>query len=160
MIAVRTFTMGLSRHGRASSFRRRRVGVAMIEVVVATLILGSTLVAALSMLSSATRSRRVQAAQRLGPALARQWLTEILQADYENIETTLANGTIDGWQREITVEYVTPEDPSVRAGYDRGIKRITVTATAAGGRSTSLAALRCGPTAASTTACRTRTGPT
>ena len=117
-------------------------GFTLIEVVVSTLIMSCLLVAALSMLASAVRSRQVQAAQRLGPSLAKQWMTEILQARYEEIETTLEDDTINGWGREIVVEYVTPEDPSVVAGADRGIKRITVTATAPSGRPTSLVALR------------------
>ncbi len=114
----------------------------MIEVVVSTLIMGVMLVAALSMLASAARSRQIQATQRLGPALVKQWISEILQARYEDIETTLADGTIGGWTREITVHYVTPEDPSVVTGSDRGIKRITVRATAPNGRGVSLVALR------------------
>ena len=136
--------MAISLRCRSGTFFRlhRQNGFTLLEVLVSTLIMSYLLVAALSMLASATRSRLVQASQRLGPSLAKQWMTEILQASYEDIETTLEDGTINGWHREIIVEYVMIEDPDVVAASDRGIKRITVTATAPSGRPTSLVALR------------------
>ena len=136
--------MTISLRCRSGTFFRlhRQKGFTLIEVLVSTLIMGSLLVAALSMLASAARSRQVQAAQLLGPSLAKQWMTEILQARYQDIDITLEDDTINGWDREIIVEYVTTADPSVVAESDQGIKRITVTATAPSGRPTSLVALR------------------
>ncbi len=50
--------------------------------------------------------------------------------------------TADGWTREVTVEYVRPDDPATPAGSDAGLKRITVTVTAPTGARTSLRTLR------------------
>ncbi len=124
------------------SIRRRPGGFSLVEVVISTLIVGGLMVAAMTMLASASRSRQVRSAQRLGPALARQWMTEILQARYEELETVMEDAEVNGWRRRIKVEYVKPGDPDVVSAFDTGIKRITITATGPGGRSTSLVSLR------------------
>jgi len=48
----------------------------------------------------------------------------------------------DGWKREVTVEYVRPDDPTRASDCDRGLKRITVTATSPAGKTSTLVALR------------------
>ena len=123
-------------------FHPPNAGFSLIEAVFTMAVAATMLIAALSMLGSAARSRRVLSTRRLAPALARQWLTEILQADYDDIDDALDDATIDGWSRRVVVEHVKRSDPNVVTGSDEGIKRVTVTATDSEGRSTSLTSLR------------------
>ena len=48
----------------------------------------------------------------------------------------------DGWTREVSVEYVQPDNPNQIASDDTGLVRITVTATSPTGVATTLQALR------------------
>lgn len=48
----------------------------------------------------------------------------------------------DGWRREVTVQYVRPDDPTHTTGSDQGLKRVTVTATSPAGKTSTLVALR------------------
>ena len=48
----------------------------------------------------------------------------------------------DGWTRSVRVRYVEPADPGRTTGTDKGLKRITVTATSSEGKTYSLTALR------------------
>ncbi len=52
----------------------------------------------------------------------------------------LAN--LNGWQREVVVEWVEPADPSTASPTDQGVKRITVTVRRGGNILTQLVALR------------------
>ncbi|HEX8911645.1 MAG TPA: prepilin-type N-terminal cleavage/methylation domain-containing protein [Humisphaera sp.] len=47
-----------------------------------------------------------------------------------------------GWRRAVTVQWVSPTDPSTVVTSDQGLKRITVTVTAPDGKATTLTALR------------------
>lgn len=51
-------------------------------------------------------------------------------------------GLAAGWRRDVTVAYVTPDDPTAKASGDQGLKRITVTVTDPAGKKTIVQALR------------------
>lgn len=67
-------------------------------------------------------------------------------ADYSSSPPETKGGSelpdLDGWRRSVVVEYVDPADPTRTVGDDRGLKRITVTATDPQGRRSELVAMR------------------
>jgi hypothetical protein len=60
----------------------------MVEVIVATLIVGLVLVGAINLLGSAMQTRRINAQRLEGPALAHQLMAEILAMPYEDPDET------------------------------------------------------------------------
>lgn len=60
-----------------------RPGLTLIEALVSLVVVGTMLVVTMGMLSSGVKVRQGIAAQRQGPALARQLLAEIITAAYE-----------------------------------------------------------------------------
>jgi len=68
---------------RAPRTRRSRRAFSLAEVVVATLIVGIMLVAAMRVVGAAVRGRITMANRERGVLLARQLTSEILQADYQ-----------------------------------------------------------------------------
>ena len=58
--------------------RQDRLGFTMVEVIVATLIVGLVLVGAINLLGSAMQTRRINAQRLEGPALAHQLIALVL----------------------------------------------------------------------------------
>jgi len=59
-------------------------GFTLVEAVIASVIVGVMLVAALNTLGASARARRIQATRSQGPALAGQLMAEILQMPYSD----------------------------------------------------------------------------
>jgi len=149
--------------------------MSLIEMVISSLIVSLMLVAALTAVGSSARAGRIHSTLSFGSNLARQLLSEVLEARYVEPDDTprfgpepgerrssyddvddyhtwqasppeARDGTpltgAEGWTREVRVDYVLPADPASRTGTDRGLKRITVTATSPQGKQTTLRALR------------------
>ena len=74
---------GWGRAKRAPRTRRSRRAFSLAEVVVATLIVGIMLVAAMRVVGAAVRGRITMANQERGVLLAQQLMSEIFQADYQ-----------------------------------------------------------------------------
>ena len=80
-------TNGKADHRADRGDRRRGIpprakGLSLIEVVISSLIVATMLVAALGAVSAATKSLLIQSDRCLGPNLARQLMSEVLQAHY------------------------------------------------------------------------------
>ena len=72
-----------------SSFRPRRRGLSLPEVMISTLLVGVVLVAAMKTVGAVFRTRQVNAQLGVGKVLAEQLMSEILQARYEDPEETV-----------------------------------------------------------------------
>lgn len=58
------------------------------------------------------------------------------------IESGGVMNDLSGWRRQVSVDWVTPANPSITSGSDTGLKRITVTVTSPAGETYILEALR------------------
>ena len=83
-----------------------RAGMTLVEAVIAVLVVGLMLVAALSALGSSARTRRRRAERCLGPHLARALMAEVLQAHYREPDGAAELGP------------EAPEDDACRAAWD------------------------------------------
>jgi len=90
--------LSVSPNGRAR--RRRRAGLSLLEVTVATAIVGVLLVASLETLGAVVRSSRTNAASMAGELLARDLMAHILDASYEEPVDSTTNGTAGVWGPE------------------------------------------------------------
>jgi type II secretory pathway pseudopilin PulG len=95
----------MTRTTRTSPTRREATGFTLIEAVMSILIVGLMLVAALNTVGASKVSRVRNAEQSLGPMLAQELMTEILNQNYMEPAGTLAFG-LEG------------EDPTVRTDWD------------------------------------------
>ncbi|HUT92708.1 MAG TPA: prepilin-type N-terminal cleavage/methylation domain-containing protein [Thermoguttaceae bacterium] len=79
-----------------SSIRRRRRGFSLAEVVISVLLVGLVLIGALELLGASLRTRIRLARRSQGSALARDLMSEILQARYEEPDGSPTFGTEAG----------------------------------------------------------------
>jgi prepilin-type N-terminal cleavage/methylation domain-containing protein len=73
-----------------------RRGLTLVEVTISLLVMSIMLVAALSMLGSAAKSRIVMASRQQGPILARQLMMEIVQNHYDSMTQPSSFGPEQG----------------------------------------------------------------
>lgn len=156
----------------------RRAGVSLLEVVLATLLVGIVLVSSLSAVNGILKSRIVLSEDGTAEQLAQQLLAEIVEQPYEDpdgsflfgvelLEGSFTRANFDdvddyhlwnasppedragtaltnmqGWRRQVTVEWVDPRNPDTTILTNQGIKRITVTVSYGSNVKSKLMALR------------------
>jgi hypothetical protein len=120
------------RGSRPETCNHARRALTLVEIVVATLIVGIMTVAALNGLGAATRSSITAGNRVVAHGLVDELMADILALsyddldDYEDWDEPLTGDRAD-WTRRSTVELVTAADPTETSnGVDEGVKRIWV----------------------------------
>lgn len=85
-LAVRAVTAAGFGLRQATHYRASRAGLGLAEVIVATLVVGLMLVAALETVGAVFRTQQLNAERLTGPNLALELMTEILARSYEDPE--------------------------------------------------------------------------
>ena len=142
----------------------------LVEAVVSVAVMGIRLVSAVQMISVAAKARSVKKTQQQGLQLARELLTEIMEAHYslpsgmtdgstrqtwiliddynglsENPPTSQAGVALAGyagWKRGVAVDFVSILTPDTSSGSDQGLKRIVITVTPPTGSAITLSGIR------------------
>jgi prepilin-type N-terminal cleavage/methylation domain-containing protein len=155
-----------------------RKGLTLVEVAIATLLMGIVMVAALNTVGGVFKTRQASIDMQVAPILAGDLMSEIMQLAFTDPEepdgpvgteagesaTTRAGfddvddyhgwdssspvwpdgtslGIGDGWQREVSVAFV-EANTLANAGFDTGLKLITVTVTSPTGNVSTMQTLR------------------
>ncbi len=149
-----------------------RSGLSLIEVVMATLLVGVMLVASLDTLGGVYQTQRRNATRLSGPGLAHDLLSEVMAMpyadpdelpdtvgstraafddikDYDNWDSPNAvdkEGTAlpgyTGWRREVDIQWCNRDTGEEWVLWETGIYRVLVTVTAPDGKQTQLLGLR------------------
>jgi len=108
----------------------RSRGMSFVEVLMASIIIGTLLVSSLRVIGAARASQLKLADQGRARLLAQQLMAEVMSQAFEEAGTEGTFGlmsTHDAWTRSVAVDSVTANDLTLTTGSDTGIKRIVVT---------------------------------
>jgi Tfp pilus assembly protein PilV len=107
----------------------RRSGVTLIEVTIASILVGTILAASMRTAGSVFRFRSQSSDTSRAAFLADDLLNEILALTYIDPDETATFGSepSESWSRSVQVSYVLRTDPSQTSGTDQSLKRVTVT---------------------------------